>query len=150
MNNRRPAATRAALRGVRAGMMLAAALVVAVPARAQSLTIGFSAAPTSVDPHYHTFAPNNSLAAHIFDTLVGMDEKSRPEPALAESWKLVDPTTWEFKLKRGVKFHNGADFTSEDVAYTFARVPTVANSPGSFAIYTKPVVSIDVSNVMPR
>ena len=127
-------------------VVLAAALVLGLSHMpdAQPLTMSFAAAPTSVDPHYHTFAPNNSLAVHIFDTLVDMDEKSRPIPALAESWRAVDDTTWEFKLRRGVKFHNGADFTAEDIAYTFDRVPKVANSPGSFAIYTRPVVGLEI------
>ena len=67
-----------------------------------------------------------------------------PVPALALSWKLVDERTWEFKLRPGVKFQNGADFTPEDIAYTIDRVPTVPNSPGSFAIYTKPVSSVEI------
>lgn len=113
-------------------------------AHAQSVTMAMSAAPTSVDPHYHTFAPNETLDIHIFDRLVERDTHSNPIPGLAVSWKLLDDTTWEFKLRQGVSFHNGAPFTAEDVAYTLARVPTVANSPGSFAIYTKTVTGVEI------
>ena len=116
----------------------------AAPVAAQNLTLAVSAAPTSVDPHYHTFGPNQSLDIHIFDYLVDVDPQMRPIPALALSWKLVDDHTWEFKLRPGVKFQNGADFTAEDIAYTIDRVPTVPNSPGSFAIYTKPVSKVEI------
>ncbi len=116
------------------------------PAAAQNLTLAVGAAPTSVDPHYHLLTPNLSLSAHIFDGLVERDAQNRLIPGLAVSWKLVAEDTWEFKLRAGVKFHNGAAFTAEDVAYTIARVPNVANSPGSFAIYTKPVTGVEIVN----
>ena len=71
-----------------------------------------------------------------------------PVPALALSWKLVDERTWEFKLRPRTRFTNGADFTPEDIAYTIDRVPTVPNSPGSFAIYTKPISSVEIVDPM--
>ncbi len=136
---------RAALRGsALAGCMALAAVVLAAPGHAQTLKLAVAAAPTSVDPHYHTFSPNESLDDHIFSTLVSMDAKSRTQPELAESWKMLDDNTWEFKLRKGVKFHNGEDFTAEDVVYTINRVPTVPNSPGSFKIYTKAIVGMEV------
>ena len=113
-------------------------------AQAQNLTMAVGAAPTSVDPHYHLLSPNLSLSAHFFDSLVERDDKNRLIPGLAVSWKLVADDIWEFRLRPGVKFHNGAAFTAEDVAYTIARVPTVVNSPGSFAIYTKPVTGVEI------
>ena len=124
--------------------MCGALLIPALPAGAQTLSMGLAAAPTSVDPHYHTFSPNESLDAHIFDRLVEMDAASRPSPGLATSWKLINDTTWEFKLRPGVTFHDGSPFTAEDVAYTLDRVPRVVNSPGSFAIYTKPVTRVEI------
>lgn len=136
---------RAALRGsALAGCMALMATVFAAPGHAQTLKLAVAAAPTSVDPHYHTFSPNESLDDHIFSTLVSMDAKSRPQPELAESWKMLDDNTWEFKLRKGVKFHNGDDFTAEDVVYTINRVPTVQNSPGSFKIYTKAIAGMEV------
>jgi peptide/nickel transport system substrate-binding protein len=114
------------------------------PAGAQTLSMAVSAAPTSVDPHYHTFTPNNSLASHIFSPLIDMDATQHPIPALAESWKLVDERTWEIKLRPGIKFHNGQALTPEDVAFTIDRVPKVANSPGSFSIYTKAITNVQI------
>ena len=112
-------------------------------AEAQKLSIGVAAPVTSIDPHYHTLSPNQSLASHIFDPLVDMDATVHPVPSLAESWKLVDDHTWEFKL-RTTKFHDGSDFTAEDVAFTLDRVPRVANSPGSFSIYTKAITGVEI------
>jgi peptide/nickel transport system substrate-binding protein len=129
---------------LRATAALFAVALAAAPCSAQTLTMAVAAAPTSVDPHYHTFGPNASLDIHIFDYLVDVDPQMHPIPALALSWKLVDDTTWEFKLRPGVKFQNGAPFTAEDIAYTIDRVPTVPNSPGSFAVYTKPVARVEI------
>jgi peptide/nickel transport system substrate-binding protein len=113
------------------------------PAMAQTLSLAVSAPVTSIDPHYHTLSPNQSLDAQIFDPLVDMDATAHPVPALAESWKLVDSQTWEFHL-RTTNFHNGAPFTAEDVAFTLDRVPRVLNSPGSFSIYTKAVTGVEI------
>src|SRR3954469_18967882 len=74
-------------------------------AGAQDLTIGLSANVTSIDPHFHNLSPNSAVAAHIFDRLVLKDEQQRLQPGLATEWKAIDDTTWEFKLRRDVKFH---------------------------------------------
>jgi peptide/nickel transport system substrate-binding protein len=117
--------------------------VSAVGAGAQTLTIASSAPVTSIDPHYHTLAPNESLDVHIYDTLVDHDAAGHTIPSLATSWKPIDDHTWEFKL-RDATFHDGTKFTAEDVAYTIARVPTVKNSPASFRIYTQAVVGTEI------
>jgi peptide/nickel transport system substrate-binding protein len=99
---------------------------------------------TSLDPHFHQLSPNNAVAGMIFDRLVNTDGQSRQVPGLAESWSTVAPDTWEFRLRRGVKFHNGRDFTAEDVAFTIARVPNVPNSPSSFAGFVRPIRHVEV------
>ncbi|MBN8900891.1 MAG: ABC transporter substrate-binding protein, partial [Rhodospirillales bacterium] len=127
----------------RLGVLLAGCLA-AGGAAAQTLAIASSAPVTSIDPHYHTLSPNQSFDSHVYDRLVDRDAKGKSIPGLATSWKLVDDTTWEFKLREGVKFHDGSDFTAEDVSYTINRVPRVKNSPASYSIYTKAVKSIEV------
>ena len=131
-----------------AGLALLAAgglaLAGGAPVAAQSLTLAVAASPTSLDPHYHNLGPNNSLADHIFGQLVEMDADTRVEPGLALSWKPLSDLVWEFKLRPGVKFHDGSAFTAEDVAFSLARVPTVRNSPGSFLLYTRSVVKVEV------
>jgi len=133
---------KTAVRALLVGSALAAASALE-PVWAQDVAVGVSAAPTSTDPHYHNLTPNNALSAHIYDTLVRRDPQSRPVPGLALSWKLIDDTTWEFKLRPGVKWHNGEPFTGEDVAYSIARPPTV-KSPGSFAVYSRSVKEVQI------
>ncbi len=88
------------------------AVLCTFPALAADLTIGLGTDVTALDPHYHNVTPNNNVAAHIFGYLVQRNEKSQLEPGLATEWKTVDPLTWEFKLRKGVKFHDGSDFTA--------------------------------------
>ena len=111
----------------------------AVPATAADLTIGLGTDVTALDPHYHNVTPNNNVAAHIFGYLVQRNEKSQLEPGLATEWKVIDPLTWEFKLRKGVKFHDGSDFTAADVVASIERVPTVPNSPSPFTAFTKQI-----------
>jgi peptide/nickel transport system substrate-binding protein len=115
------------------------ALLLANHAPAADLTIGLATDVTALDPHYHNVTPNNNVAAHIFGFLVQRNEKSQLEPSLATEWKTVDPLTWEFKLRRGVKFHDGSDFTAADVVASIERVPAVPNSPSPFTAYSKQI-----------
>ena len=111
------------------------------PVAAQELKIAVAADVTSIDPHFFNLFPNNNIAEHIFDKLVQMDPDSRMIPGLATSWKTIDDKTWEFKLRKGVKFHDGSELTAEDVVFSIDRVPLVPNSPGPFTAYTKAIVS---------
>jgi peptide/nickel transport system substrate-binding protein len=91
-------------------------------AQAQTLRVALSSEPTSVDPHYHVLAPNNALAAHLYDALVDTDEAQRLVPGLATAWKNDGANKWTFTLRKGVKFSNGKPFTAEDAIFTFCRV----------------------------
>ncbi len=106
---------------------------------AQSITIALGADVTSIDPHYHLLTPNANVAEHIFDTLIHKDDRQRLKPGLALSWAPVDETTWEFKLRPGVKFHDGSAFTAEDVVFSLDRPATIKNSPGPYTIYTRTI-----------
>ena len=86
---------------------------------------------------------NNGLRRHIFELLVSADADGKPFPRLAASWRAVDDSTWEFKLRPGVKFTNGADFTARDVIYSVCRIPTVENSPSNFTISTKGIEGME-------
>jgi peptide/nickel transport system substrate-binding protein len=124
--------------------MLARALPLAfllcvAPLHAADLSIGLGADVTSIDPHFHNLTPNNNVANHIFEALVGKDARGRLAPGLAESWRAVDDLTWEFRLRKGVKFHDGSDFTAADVAFSLDRVPNVPNSPSPFTTYSKQI-----------
>jgi peptide/nickel transport system substrate-binding protein len=133
------------IRRLAAGWIAAAALASAAPgaaAQGTELVIAIAAPISALDPHFHNLTPNNSLTKHVFENLIATDATQGLKPGLAESWKPLDDRTWEVKLRRGVKFHDGTPFTAEDVIATFKRAPDVPNSPASFAQFTRPVVSI--------
>ena len=114
-----------------APLVLSAALM-ATPASAQELRIGLAAEASSIDPHYHALTPNIQIATQVFERLTDQDENQKVVPKLAESWRAVDDKTWEFKLRKGVKFSDGGDFTARDVIFSYCRIPKVENSPSSF------------------
>src|SRR5688572_15745631 len=123
----------------------AAALVLALAPSAHAqkereVSIGLQAAITSIDPHYHNLSPNNGLLLQVFEPLVKRDHNQKLVPGLATSWRAIDDLTWEFKLRKNVRWHDGSPFTAEDVLFTLKRVPDVPNSPSSFATFTKPIV----------
>jgi peptide/nickel transport system substrate-binding protein len=99
--------------------------------------MGVGAPVTSIDPHYHQLSPNTAVAHMIFSGLTTTDGHARVVPDLAESWKAIDATTWEFKLRKNVRFHDGTPFTADDVIFSFERAPNVEGSPSSFGIYAR-------------
>ena len=119
----------------------AGALLWSAAIQAADLSIGISADVTSLDPHYVATQHNVEIGWHVFDALTRVDEKARIIPGLATSWRAIDPLTWEFKLRKGVKFHDGTEFTADDVAYSLVRPLSIAGSPGGFAVYVRRIVS---------
>ena len=73
------------------------------------------------DPHYSTGQNDIRISFNTFDNLVSRHPDDKLYPALATEWKATAPTTWEFKLRQGVKFHNGDPFTSADVKFSIER-----------------------------
>ena len=121
----------------------ALALLAALPALSQELTIGLRAGPDSIDPHWSTLGSQAEGLRHVFDTLVDVDETLALKPGLAVSWDAVDDTTWEFELREGVTFHDGTPFTAEDVKFSIERIPVVTG-PMPMTLYTKYVDSVEV------
>ncbi len=119
------------------------ALVAGVSAApADMLTIGLSSDVTSIDPQWNNSGPNVSLATHIFEPLTLTDRNGRLIPGLAVSWRAVDPLTWEFKLRPGVKFHDGSDLSADDVVFSIERPRILQGSPASFASFVRPIVEV--------
>ncbi len=114
-----------------------AAILFASPALADDVTIGISSEPSAMDPHYHNLGPNNAFSSNVYDALIIQDEQQKLTPGLAVSWKPISDLVWEFKLREGVKFHDGSVFNADDVIFTAERAPNVPNSPSSFGTYLK-------------
>ena len=125
-----------------ARLALCALALLAPTASAQNLVLGTKLELNTLDPHFFSAFPTNSSMQYFFDKLVEYDAKLAIRPSLAVSWKLVDDTTWELKLRKGVTFHDGTPFTAEDVIFTIERVPSVPNSPNSFAQFTRGIESV--------
>jgi peptide/nickel transport system substrate-binding protein len=123
---------------------LLAALALATAAAAREVRIGYGAAVTSADPHFHALTSNVAVHQHIYEALVGQDERLGLRPELANGWRAVDATTWEFALRPTARWHDGTPFTAEDVAFSAGRAATVPNSPGRFTISLLPVLGLDV------
>ena len=122
------------MRAFAIGLLFATAMVTVVSA--QTLTIGVRGGPDSIDPHFTASGTHAEALKHVFDTLTWSGDGLEIEPRLAESWKALNDTTWEFKLRKGVKFHDGSDFTAEDVKFSIERIPTVSG-PNPTTIYVR-------------
>src|SRR4051812_11136096 len=104
---------------------LAALLAFVAGAGAQpkdTLTIALQSHAPTLDPHMHFERVGVLVNINMFDSLLHRNTKLEFEPSLATSWKALNDTTWEFKLRKGVRFHNGDPLTAEDVKYSFDRV----------------------------
>ena len=88
-------------------------------ARTKEVIIGLGAEPRTMLAVTIVDWTTNNMLEHIYDRLLDRDPKTfKPKPMLAESWRIVNDTTWEFKLRKGVKFHNGEPFTAQSVKAT--------------------------------
>ena len=94
----------------------------------QDLTIALGASVTALDPHFHALTPNNNIAQHVFNNLVEQDHNQQLVPGLATSWTAKDDNTWVIKLRPGVKWQSGGDFTADDVIATMDRTIEAGNA----------------------
>ncbi len=89
---------------------------------ATELRVGFTTDPLTLDPANHRSRETETVIRDMYDGLLTRDSKMNIEPQLAESYKQIDPTTWEFKIRQGVKFHDGSPMTAADIKFTFDRL----------------------------
>src|SRR5258708_17441140 len=119
-------------------LLFAGSILWGLSAHGAELRIGLGADVTSMDAHFLNIAPNINIAWHVFDSLTHVDEDARLIPGLAVSWRAINATTWEFRLRRGVRFHDGAELTAEDVVFSIERTLTVPN--GQLRTFTQRIV----------
>jgi peptide/nickel transport system substrate-binding protein len=83
--------------------------------------VGLYAAPLTLDPHLEDEFLTSGVLANGFEGLTGLDRDMRVEPALAVSWDTPAPTTWRFRLRPGVRFHDGSPVGARDVVWSLER-----------------------------
>jgi peptide/nickel transport system substrate-binding protein len=124
---------------IRGWLGAVAGLALSWGASAADLKIGVASEVTTLDPHFFHLTSNTEIDKLIYSGLVTQDVDLKVIPDLAVSWRTLDPTHWEFKLREGVKWHDGSPFTADDVVFTYQRARNVPNSPASFLQFLKHV-----------
>jgi peptide/nickel transport system substrate-binding protein len=128
----------------------AAAPAVAKPGG--TLVVGFSTDPISMDPAESGEPQARMVRGAIHEALIDIDAQGKPIPRLAESWEQPDPATYVFKLRRGVKFHDGTPFDAEAVKANIERMrnPDLKNIWRSEIAALDSVEVVDASTVRIR
>jgi peptide/nickel transport system substrate-binding protein len=91
-------------------------------AKKTTLVVSQTSDASILDPQKQGKMPDMNILINIFDTLVTRDAKGNLAPSLATEWKAIDNVTWQFKLRKGVKFHNGEEFDAEAVKFSIDRL----------------------------
>jgi len=99
----------------------------------------------SLDPARHNSVTDTNYGIQVFDMLYYRDEQGIAKPRLALSHKLINATTWQFKLRTGVKFHNGAEMTAKDVKFSIDRMID-PQTKAFFAPFWKIIKEVKVIN----
>ena len=105
--------------------VLAVSVAITMPmgtAQAGELRVGYTEDALTLDPANHRARTTQTIIRNMYDGLVTRDPNMKVVPQAAESWKAIDPTTYEVTLQNGITFHDGSPMTSEDVKYTFDRL----------------------------
>ena len=128
-----------------------AALALSATATANTLKWGASRDIGSLDPYSYGDSFTINVLNHVYEGLVRYNQDLKIEPALAESWEILDDKlTWRFKLREGVTFHNGNPFTAEDVVASLARVshetsPLKGNLPAYVSSKVVDDLTVDIT-----
>ena len=101
--------------------VISSLLAIAIGVQAQTLRVGNQGDALSLDPHSLNESLQISVLGNVYEGLTGRGKNLEMIPMLATSWKQTSPTVWRFELRKGVKFHDGKDFTADDVLFTLAR-----------------------------
>ncbi len=101
-------------------------------ANAETFRWASSTDPQTMDPHAVNSSPVLGFLNNVYEGLVRRDQAMAIEGALAQSWEPLDDKGWRFHLRKGVKFHDGSDFTAEDVLFSYQRASSEAADTSSW------------------
>lgn len=88
----------------------------------QNLIIAVPAELSSLSAHGSNDVPSGNVRTNIYETLINLDEDGNPQPGLATEWEQIDDTTWHFKIREGVTFHDGSELNAHVVKQNFDRL----------------------------
>ena len=91
------------------------------PLQTPALRVASAFDPQTMDPHAVALLYHTRVVYQLYDSLIGRDDKFKLEAALAVSWQMNSPTSWRFKLRPGVTFHDGSAFTADDAVFSLER-----------------------------
>ncbi len=126
-----------------AGVSALALGALSLPATAQTFKFAFQADAQSLDPHSLNETFTLGLLGNVYEGLISYDKNMQRVPTLAVSWEVLTPTKWRFDLRQGVKFHNGNDFTAEDVVFTWERMGSEGSDQKTLAGLLENITIID-------
>ena len=119
------------------------AALAAAGVSAQTLRWASQGDPQTMDPHSQNESMTNMMNGQVYERLVTRDKQLGIGPSLATSWEQVNPTTWRFKLRPGVKFHDGSAFNADDVVYSIKRGQEPTSQINNYATAVGEPVKID-------
>ncbi|MFM8591124.1 MAG: ABC transporter substrate-binding protein, partial [Limnohabitans sp.] len=111
--------------------------------QAQTLRWANQGDPQTMDPHSQNEALTNAVNNHVYEALVGRGDNLELVPELAERWQQTGPLTWRMWLRKGVKFHDGAPFTADDVIFSVERASMPTSQMNQYAAAMGKPVKID-------
>lgn len=115
------------------------------PSEPKNLVIAQDSDAQTLSPLEVTGVETANVNLHIYDGLVATGTDMTLEPRLATDWEIVDALTWRFKLREGVKFHDGTDFTAEDAKFTIDYILDEENKSG-LRSYISPITEVEIVN----
>ncbi|MCY3877803.1 MAG: ABC transporter substrate-binding protein [Rhodobacteraceae bacterium] len=126
-------------------LTLVSALVCALGTSAFGETFRWASTtdPQTMDPHAVNSAPVLGFLNNVYEGLVRRGKDMSVEPALATRWEPIDGGGWRFHLRQGVTFHDGSDFTAEDVLFSYLRASSEASDTASWFASVSEVVVVD-------
>jgi peptide/nickel transport system substrate-binding protein len=132
-----------------AAALCAATLFTTFGADARPVRWARSGDALTLDPHAQNEGPTHALNHHIYEPLVIRDQKGAIVPALATSWRVLesDKTIWEFKIRQGVKFHNGNAFNADDVVFSLQRAMAPTSDMKGLLTSVENVTKVDDATV---
>ncbi len=119
--------------GLRRTLVVLALACVAATANAVTLRWAGRGDINTTDPHSQNENLTNNVNSLVYEFLVTRDHDMKIVPALATSWTQVNATTWRFKLRPGVLFHDGTPFTADDVVFSFERAKAPSSQLRAYA-----------------